>query len=64
MNKVLTQSTVKTDKILLTFHGDARRVVVLSFGVHSLTLIGARIVKLYVIEVQMSPRHAQLVSGW
>lgn len=53
-----------TYNILLTFYRHTCSVVVLSSRVHRLTLIGAAIFKLHVVQVQMSPRHPHLVIGW
>lgn len=49
---------------LLTFHRHSGSVVVLSPGVHSFALIGAAVLKLHVVQVQMGPRHPHLVIGW
>lgn len=47
--------------IFLTFHREKRSVVVFSFGVDCLALVGAAVFKLNIVQVKMSPCRAHLV---
>lgn len=47
--------------IFLTFYREKRSVVVFSFGVDCLALVGATVLKLNVVQVKMSPCRAHLV---
>lgn len=47
--------------IFLTFYREKCSVVVFSFGVDCLALVGATVFKLNVVQVKMSPCRAHLV---